>query len=162
MPPDRLAARSTGGRSPQLLECTSIATHFAAAPSPGDAAPVTAELTGARVKPAASTSSTFSAVMPPIAKAGRRISAATWREQFDAGKRVERLRRRGKGRAHADVIGAVEHRGAGLLDRMGRHADELARPDDRPGILDAHVVLAQVDAIGVDDRGDVGAVVDDE
>ena len=66
-----------------------------------------------RVKPLASTSSTFSGVMPPMAKAGRRISAATWRSRSRPGKSSKLLGRRGKRRTDADVVGAVEHGGVG-------------------------------------------------
>jgi thiol-disulfide isomerase/thioredoxin len=48
-----------------------------AAVAPGSRAPVTAPLTATRLNPAPSTCGKLSAVIPPMAKAGNRISAAT-------------------------------------------------------------------------------------
>ena len=66
------------------------------------------------------------------------------------------LRRRGVDGAHADVVGpgAVE-----LGSRVCRQADGKA---EAPRCRRGHVVLADVDVVGPDEDGQVGAVVDDQ
>ena len=88
------------------------------------------------------------------------ISAATARRRIQAGELLETLGCRRERRTDAEVVGAIEDRLPRLLDRMRRDADEGLRADDRPGVLDRKVFLAEVYAVGPDQRGQIGPVVD--
>ena len=92
--------------------------------------------------PVASTSGRFSAVIPPIANVGRRISAATSPQIIQPGEVVERLGLRRKRRPGAQVIRAVQHGRPRLLDVVRRDADEHLRADDRPGVFHRQIFLA--------------------
>jgi hypothetical protein len=50
----------------------------------------------------------------------------------------------------------------GLLDVVRRYADQHVGADDFPNVGDWQVILADVNAIGMGQRGEVGAVVHDE
>ena len=64
-------------------------------------------------------------------------------QERNAGKRRELLRPGGKRRPDADVVGPVEDRLPRLLDRMRGNPDQGLGPDDRPGVLDREVALAE-------------------
>ena len=134
----------------------------AAAALRGRSARTTAELTATRRAPASSTSSRFSSSIPPMANQGRFVVSAAWRTKAEAGEVGEVLGRAGEDRADAEVAGAVEDGLVELRAVVGRDADQGRRADDPPGVADGDVVLAEVDAVGAGEPGEVGAVVDDE
>ena len=57
-------------------------------------------------------------------------------EEIEAGEVVEMFGAGGESGAAAEVVGAVEHRLAGLFDVVRRDADEQVRADDLAGVVD--------------------------
>ena len=67
----------------------------------------------------------------------------------------------GEHRAGGDVGGAGVEGGGGLGEGVGGDADDFVVAEEFSGVLAGEVGLAEVDAVGVGEEGDVGAVVDD-
>ena len=65
-------------------------------------------------------------------------------------------------RAEADVVEAFGEGGAGLAEGMGGAADEFAGADDFAGGGERAVVLAEVDAVGIEGGGEGGEIVENE
>ena len=72
------------------------------------------------------------------------------------------LRAGRKRRAGADIVGPVENRPSGLLDRVGRHADQRLGADNRASVLYTKVFLTQMDPVGANQGGQIGAIIDDQ
>ncbi len=68
----------------------------------------------------------------------------------------------GEKRAETDVVKAFCEGGAGLVEGMGGAADEFARTDDFAGGCERAVVLAEVDAVGIEGGGEGGEIIEDE
>ena len=66
-----------------------------------------------------------------------------------------------KGRAHAQVVRAGGLSRLGLRHGVGGDADDLVRPQQRPGPARLQILLAHMDAVGAHGGGDVHVVVDD-
>ena len=65
-----------------------------------------------------------------------------------------------KDRTNPDVIGAIGDRPLELFHRVSGFSDQQAAADDFAGLGDPQIPLAEVDAIGFGQAGDVGPVVD--
>jgi hypothetical protein len=78
-----------------------------------------------------------------------------------AGENVAGLGGGGEDGTDADVISAVEEGLAGLFDAMGADAEEFVGAEEFADVGGGEVGLADVNAVGVGEEGDVGAVVDD-
>ena len=83
-------------------------------------------------------------------------------DEVQPGQLRENFRRRGEGRTDSDVAGSINHRLTNLFRRMRTDANQRAGTKDSPGVLHAHVVLAEVDAVGFDEASDVRPIVHDE
>src|SRR5690606_15428670 len=83
-------------------------------------------------------------------------------DEREPGKRVELFSLRDEYRADAKIIGARKHGGAGLPDRVRGNADDSTGADDLSGFVYRHVVLTEVYAIGVNEGGHVGPIIDDQ
>ena len=60
----------------------------------------------------------------------------------------------------ADVIEQLEGRRLGLRHRLDRQPDDCVRAEQPPRILDRHVVLSHMDAVGAGGERDVDTVID--
>lgn len=101
-------------------------------------------------------------VNSPDGIGGERTGTADVANQIETDEFLEGLGFRGEDRSDADVIRTVAEGLFGLFDRMSRDADEALRANDAAGIKNAEFFLADMDAIGVNQNGEVGAVVHDE
>ena len=134
----------------------------------GSAASRIARTTTTRFAPAAATSPTFVASIPPIANHGDVSPATRAACSISSSPAAGRpgLRRRLPDRPGADLIGprvAARHgRGVELRRRVGREADDGARARLPPGVGDRLVVLADVDAVGIAALDQPGLVVEEE
>ena len=79
----------------------------------------------------------------------------------EAGENVARFGGAGEDRADADVVGTVEDGSLRLVDVVRAHAQDSVRPDNLAGFDGGKVFLADVDAVGIGEDRDIGAVVDD-
>jgi hypothetical protein len=111
-----------------------------------------APVTATPAAPAARTAPAFEASTPPWA------ITATLAEAQGLARR--RLRERCEDGSQVDVARAG--RGPHLVDGVGRDADQGFFAEDAPRGGDIHGVEAQVDAVGADGEGDVGAAVHDD
>ena len=68
---------------------------------------------------------------------------------------------RHKGRAHAQIIRSRRLGGQSLLHIVGRDADELVRPQQRPGAARLQILLAHVDTVGAAGHRRFHIIVDD-
>ena len=100
--------------------------------------------------------------MPPIAKNGRAALAARVLDEPEPDPGPALFGRRLPDRADADVVDRLRGGGIDLILGVRGEADDRLRPEHLAGLGDGHVVLAEVDAVGVADAGEVGIVVDDE
>ena len=120
-----------------------------------------------RVAPAAATSATFEASMPPIANQGMPVpAAACMADQVEPGGGTALLGGRLPDRPGADLVGpgiaGRAESGVELLRRMRGEPDEGARPREGARLRDRRVVLADVNAVGAAGGDEVGAVVQEE
>ncbi len=72
------------------------------------------------------------------------------------------LGRRGMHRTDPDVVDRKARGGIDLSRAVGGEPDQPARAHDRTSLVDRHVVLADVHAVGAGGRDQVRAVVEDE
>jgi hypothetical protein len=64
--------------------------------------------------------------------------------------------------ADADVIEEIERRRLGLRHRLDRKPDDCAGAEEPPGVLDRHVLLSHMDAVGAGGERDVDAIIDQQ
>ena len=83
-------------------------------------------------------------------------------DKMKAGKLCKRFCIARKCRTDAKIIGAVKDSLSGLLDRVGRDTDQPIRTDDASRILNRELVLSEMHSVRLNDRRDVGPVVNDE
>ena len=111
--------------------------------------------------PAALTAAMFSRLTPPMATSGRRPpprcgAVPPVRPQ------VTFLDRRGEYRPDAQVVGALALGLEGLSQGGTGHPHQQVRRQQGAGLGDGNIILAEVDAVGFAQDGDVELVVDDE
>ncbi len=68
----------------------------------------------------------------------------------------------GKHRRKDQVIGPCVHRGLGFFERVAGNPDRATRPHRRPRRLDWERGPSEVNGIGLDRQGDIGAVGNDQ
>ena len=64
--------------------------------------------------------------------------------------------------ADADVIEEIERRRLGLRHRLDRKPDDRAGTEEPPSILDRHVLLSHMHAVGAGGERNVDAVIDEQ
>ncbi len=95
-------------------------------------------------------------------KEGHRGMGGRVADELEAHGRPPWLGRGGMDGSDADVVGPGRHRRVDLLGAVGREADEPLVAYLGSGLWHRGIVLADVDAVGVDCRGQIRSVVEDE
>ena len=72
------------------------------------------------------------------------------------------LRGGGKHAADSNVIEQPEGRRLSLRHRLDRQPDDCVRAEEPPSILDRHVVLPHMDAVGAGGERDVDTIIDEQ
>jgi len=113
--------------------------------------------------PARMTSAAFDSLMPPMAMSLWRERAPQFPQTLKTPCRLQvRLRRRGKDGAHAEVVHVQALRVLGLSASLDRETDEHLLSDEPPNGAIRHVALTDMNAVRLNRKSDVHAIVNDE
>ena len=167
-PPLEVRARDGEGDRRHCLpfKARSTTPRSSRAAAVGSGASDSAEITATPSAPAAITAAAFAASIPAMPHVGKFRSAGAKhgddaRESLDAdGLALLLLRQRGVHAPDADVVQQIDRRGLRLLNGLDRQPDDRARPEQTPRILDCHVLLPDMHAIGAGGERDIDAVID--
>ena len=158
-------------RRHRRCRCASAASttpRNARAAACGSAWSESAEMTATPSAPAAMASPALLASMPAMPHNGkcRRPPAENIgdaRQTRRSDRRIGIVLRGGREHAaDADVIEEIDRRRLGLRHRLDRKSDDRAGTEEPPSILDRHVLLSHMDAVGAGGERNVDAVVDEQ